>query len=212
MLFCNNISLFFVAFRCAKPKHSPLFELYSATQTESDLAQRSFSCLQLLFAGRFGLKTLLLTLEVQQRSKTMLERFEVDICLKFCEGLKRGKTSFLSFQLAAKLSGNGNFTALIVKASSSRKLVLSNQQYLKAYSRTEAPDSCSDLEDYFEADEKQEFSTLNCPDQSSNGKLFDRCGWRLSKFKKVWSCLKSQNNEMVSPKNSLIIKKRTVRI
>ncbi|CBY15034.1 unnamed protein product [Oikopleura dioica] len=98
--------------------------------------------------------------------------------------------------LVAKLSGNGNFTALIVKASSSRKLVLSNQQYLKAYSRTEAPDSCSDLEDYFEADEKQEFSTRNCPDQSSNGKLFDRCGWRLSKFKKVWSCLKSQNNEM----------------
>ena len=106
----------------------------------------------------------------------------------------------------AKLSGNGNFTALIVKASSSRKLVLSNQQYLRAYSRTEAPDSCGDLEDYYEADEKQEFSTRNCPDQSSRGKLFDRCGWRLSKFRKVWSCSKSQNNEMVCRIFASIIK------
>ena len=117
------------------------------------------------------------------------------------------KTRFLSFQLAAKLSGNGNFTALIVKASSSRKLVLSNQQYLRSYSRTEAPDSCGDLEEYYEADEKQQFSTRNCPDQSSKGKLFDRCGWRLSKFRKVWSCSKSQNNEMVCERISLIIKK-----
>ena len=44
------------------------------------------------------------------------------------------------------LSGNGNFSALLVKKSSERKLVLTTPKYLKKYSLSEGLRNCDFLE------------------------------------------------------------------